>query len=163
MIDGIHRLETEEQLRECVEVLQDAFETVAAEFGLTVDNCPSNAAFVDFGKLKSTLNKGVEYFGYYVEGRMNGCVGIKKKADSVYEISKLAVRKLERGQSIGAYLLEYVIEQSRMNQGSKMVLGLIDDDKVLKEWYIQRGFRISNRKKFKGLPFWVCFMEMPLS
>ena len=36
----------DDEIGACVSLLHDAFADVAAEFGLTRDNCPTNAAFI---------------------------------------------------------------------------------------------------------------------
>lgn len=39
-----------EPLPACVQVIREGFETVAEEFGLTAEHCPSNGAFVTLPK-----------------------------------------------------------------------------------------------------------------
>lgn len=162
MINGIHRIDTDEGLKECVKVLKDSFSTVTIKFGLTVDNCPSNTGFVDFGKLKYTTKQGVVYFGYYENGYIIGCLGLKEKMNKVFEITKLGVITRERRKSIGEKLLKYSFDYSIIRKGNRVVLGMINEDEVLKKWYMKHGFIITKQKKFRQLPFDVCFMEKTL-
>lgn len=163
MVNGIHRIEKDDSLKECVEVLRDAFSTVTLEFGLTVDNCPSNAGFIDFGKIKYSTKQGVDYFGFYENGKIIGCLGLKEKMNKVFEITKLGVVTTKRSNSVGKKLVEYSFDYSISKKGNKVVLGMIDENEALKKWYMNHGFIITKRKKFRRLPFWVCFMEKPLN
>lgn len=159
---NIKSLETDEELKACVEVLHNAFDSVADAFGLTPENCPSNAAFVDFGKVKSAFTKGVRFYGYYLHNELVGCVGIHQKDKQVFEITKLGVVRKVRKQGIGGALLQHACSEILKRGGSKAVLGMIDDNIELRNWYQFHGFKMTKRKMFRRLPFWVCFMEKSL-
>ena len=156
--NGIRLIETDEQLKACVELLRDAFGPIAIEFGLTQENCPSNGAFIDYGRLKTSMNKGVIIYGVYNDEQLLGCIGLKQKDKVTYELSKLAVLTSVRSKGIGAKLVEFACTTAGNKGGHFIKLGLIDGNNVLKEWYQLQGFKITKTKTFKHLPFKVCFM-----
>lgn len=156
---NIKLLEKDEQLRTCVEVLRSGFGTVADTFGLTAENCPSNAAFIDFGKLKLSKSKGTLLYGAYIKDNLVGCVGVRHKSKGVFEISKLAVIPSYRKVGIGRELIQFACSEVKKQKGQTLILGMIDSNELLKEWYVKQGFKIVKKKVFSKLPFKVCFLE----
>jgi len=154
----IRELKSTDELNDCVNLLRSAFGETAVEFGLTKENCPSNGAFIDYGKLKTSTNKGVIIYGMYKGELLLGCIGLKQKDKVTFELSKLAVLTSVRSQGLGADLVEFACSTVRNKNGRFVKLGLIDENRVLKEWYQDQGFRIAKTKSFKHLPFKVCFM-----
>ncbi|MEJ6951365.1 hypothetical protein [Natronospora cellulosivora (SeqCode)] len=51
------------------------------------------------------------------------------------------------------------IDLAKDYQTKVLKIGVINENKVLKEWYIDLGFLETGRKNFSHLPFEVCFME----
>ena len=71
-------------LKESVEVIRNSFRTVADEFGLTEENCPTNPAFISFTKLRELRDKRVRMFGLFCGNRQIGFVAIEKSNDYIY-------------------------------------------------------------------------------
>ena len=46
------------ELRECLDVIHQSFATVADEFGLTAESCPTNGAFMPLERLESNVAEG---------------------------------------------------------------------------------------------------------
>jgi diamine N-acetyltransferase len=155
---------TDRQIAECAEVIRTSFATVAAEFGLTEENAPSNPAFYNEEKLRDYLKKNVTLHGLYDEARLVGCVAIEQSKDSgpAWYVERLAVLPGERHHGYGALLLEHAEKNIVGKGGAKVSLGIIDENVVLKDWYKRNGYAETGTKKFAHLPFRVCFMEKRL-
>jgi len=158
----IREIEHEADLNNSVNVIRDAFKTVALEFNLTCDNCPSSPAFVTFGQLRDLRIKGVKLFGLFQDSVQLGFVAVEQADDTVYYLEKLAVPPQYRRRGYGKKLVEFALEYVRSRKGKKVSLGMIDQSTALKDWYKKLGFCERGTKKFDHLPFIVCFMEKSL-
>ena len=140
-------------------VIRNSFRTVAEEFGLTRENCPSHPTFLTVRRLKEMKSRGVTFFGLFLGGRQIGFVAIEKADVDLYYIERLSVLPAHRHGGYGAQLIGFAIDYIREPHGKKIYLGMIDEHTVLKNWYKKLGFREVTTKKFPQLPFTVCFME----
>jgi ribosomal protein S18 acetylase RimI-like enzyme len=158
------------QLNECeisfaVEVIRASFATVAEEFGLTEQNSPRYTAFsVNTERLKNQLEWGWLMYGFYDETRLIGYVSLSKEskeneADDIYEIHNLAVLPEYRRKGYGRRLLDFCKEKVKESGGGKIVLGIIEENTVLKNWYAENGFIHTGTKKFDFFPFTSGYME----
>ena len=59
----------------------------------------------------------------------------------------------------GKELLDFCKDKVREFGGNKITIGLIEENTILKEWYIANGFVHTGTKVFEHLPFTVGFME----
>ncbi|GKT37767.1 GNAT family N-acetyltransferase, partial [Aduncisulcus paluster] len=140
----------------------------------TIDNAPNNGAFLDFGKLKSEVSRGLTLYSIKVPGKeaVAGTVGIRQKSDQKYEVSRLSVHPKWQGLGFGAGLLRLAEKhiKEHYHQGEKALqgpskddvlveLGCIAEDESLIRFYVENGFSISGIKTFKKLPHGVCFMK----
>ena len=145
-------------------MIRKSFSTVAREFGLTRANCPSHPAFVPVAKLRELQSNGVKFFGVYLNGEEVGFVAIEKNSSkSVYFMEKLAVVPLLRHRGYGRHLVEFTINYVKDQGGKKLSIAVIDEHTILKEWYKKLGFKEIETKKFKHLPFTVCYMEKKIT
>ena len=143
-----------------VDIIRQAFSTVAKEFGLTPDNCPTHPSFITHDDLVMLKQKGLNFFGLFVDNRQFGFIAIEKANDDLFYIEKLAVLPSHRHQGFGKKLMLFAIEHVRRNMGKKVSIGIIDEHTVLKNWYQSIGFKEIMIKNFDHLPFTVCFLEM---
>jgi GNAT superfamily N-acetyltransferase len=146
-------------LEESVNVLRAAFLTVADDFNLTPENCPTNPAFVTVDRLVRLKEKGARFFGLYEGNRQIGFVAVERASDSVYYMEKLAVLPEFRHRGHGKRLVDFVDEYVRGQEGTRISIGIMDGNIVLKEWYKTHGYVETNMRQFRHLPFTVCFME----
>jgi ribosomal protein S18 acetylase RimI-like enzyme len=156
----IRRIESPEELQECVQALREAFGTVALELGLTEANAPTNPAFVTVESLKEFLRRPAELYGRFVGGRIVGCVAIERSgeaADTFY-IERLGVRPADRHKGYGAELLGIALLTIQARGGREASVGIIRDNERLRHWYLEQGFRVTSYRRFAHLPFEVCFM-----
>ena len=161
-VQEIHEVTQEIELEESCRVIREAFATVAAEFGLTVQNNSTNPAFIGFDNLQAMQAKGVRLFGMYEGGEQIGFAAIEKNDDNLYYLEKLAVHPKHRHRGYGKGLIDFTVEYVRNNGGKKIGIGLIDENRVLKDWYYRYGFMETGTKHFQHLPFTVCLMELIL-
>jgi ribosomal protein S18 acetylase RimI-like enzyme len=147
------------ELTRCVQVLRDSYMTVASEFKLTRKNCPTNAAFIKFEQLKHLMEKGADFFGWYDINKQIGFVAIEHAGEHVYYMEKLAVLPEYRHRGYGRGLADFVYSYVKEKKGLKISIGIIDGNRLLKEWYKSQGYVEKGTKEYKHLPFTVCFME----
>jgi len=146
-------------LEESVRVLRASFLTVADDFNLTTENCPTNPAFVTLERLAKLKEKGVRFFGLFDDNRQIGFVAVEKANDSVYYMERLAILPEFRHRGYGKRLLDFVDDYVKKQNGAKISIGIIDANTVLKDWYRSHGYVETGVRHFEHLPFDVCFME----
>jgi ribosomal protein S18 acetylase RimI-like enzyme len=160
----IRALSPGDDLAACAALLRESFGTVAAEFGLTAENAPTNAAFTTAENLLAHLRDGMELFGGFAGARMAGCVAVKasKPGHGIHYVERLAVATAERHRGYGGTLLSFAVEMIRARGGTTVSIGLIDDNDRLKRWYLSKGFAVRERRRVPSLPFRVCVMSLEL-
>lgn len=146
-------------LPDALDVIRAGFSTVAAEFGLTRENCPGHTSFITMETLQTHMQRGWYLFGLYEGEKLIGCASLSDEGDSVYELHNLAVLREYRNNGCGKALLDHAKEKVRAFGGTKMKIGIIEENKVLKEWYRKNGFAHTGLKKFDHLPFTSGYME----
>lgn len=151
------------ELDVCAEVIRQSFATVAQDFGLTPENCPSNGAFLKTERLTAEQEQGKRMFALHSAGSIAGFVAVGCLEDGVFTIEKLAVLPEHRHNGYGKSLLDYAIQQAKNLGGEKISIGIIEEHTVLKNWYIMSGFVPTGSKVFEHLPFTVGFMEYQIS
>lgn len=150
---------TKDNLPECLNVIHQSFATVAADFGLTEENCPKHTSFIPISYLETQIKWGWLMFGLYTDERIIGYMSLSKEADKVYELHNLAVLPEFRHLGFGTQLLDYAKETVKSLGGSKIKIGIIEESTVLKNWYLANGFEHAGTKKFDHLPFTSGYLE----
>jgi len=152
-----------ECLQEAAELIRRSFATVAEDFGLTPDNCPTNPAFTTDSALVGRLDReNCHSFGLYLDDVMVGFTALMPAANGAMEITRLAVSPEMRHKGYGRILVDAAMNTSRCIGAKKVVIGIIDANTILKDWYSQYGFIETAKKEYPQLPFVVCEMEMGL-
>jgi len=148
------------QLAAAAEVIRTSFATVAKEFNLTKQNCPSHTSFATTPEsLRDHFECDRLMYGLYDEIRLAGYVSLSKLDEYTYELHNLAVLPEYRHNGRGKQLLDFCKAKVKELGGSKIILSIIDENDVLKNWYADNGFVYTGCKWFKRLPFTVGFME----
>ena len=142
-----------------VKVIAVSFKTVAVEFKLNRDNCPTHPSLITLPQLNEMRRKGLKLFGLFEDDTQVGFVAVEKKKGKVYLLEKLAVLPERRHKGYGAELINFVCEYVKNTEGKSISIGIIDESTVLKKWYEGKGFHETAITKFAHLPFTVCFME----
>ena len=150
------------QLSACLEIIHRSFATVADDFGLTAENCPTNGAFIPLSRLQSDYDKGSLMFALYADGEIIGFMEIAAYNNEVCAIEKLAVLPEYRHYGYGKRLLDYA-KQTAADKGYAAIhIGIIEENTRLKSWYADNGFVHTGTKVFPHLPFTVGFMQWVL-
>ena len=152
----------ESNLPECLEAIHRSFQTVADEFGLTPENCPTNGAFMPLARLTNDYKKGDKMYGLYDGTSVVGFAQLAEKGNGVFELEKLAVLPEYRHKGYGGQLICFSKKKVLELGGSVISIGIIEDNTRLKDWYAQNGFVHTGTRTFAHLPFTVGFMEMLL-
>jgi diamine N-acetyltransferase len=143
-------------------IIRDSFGTVAIQFGLTQQNCPTHPSFITVDQLIGLRKRGLTFFGLFAGEKQVGFVAIEKAGGGLYYLEKLAVVPYCRHNGFGRRLVKQALEYIRTNGGQKVSIGIINEHAVLKNWYRESGFKETGTKKFAHLPFTVCFLEFDL-
>jgi len=147
----------------CLNIFHCGYETVAIEFGLTEENCPDRGrANLQFDKLASEFEKGTLMFGYFLENRIVGFLGLNIVDNCVCKLNDIIILPEYRQRGYGEELLELCKRKAVELGCTKITLGMIEDNKKLKDWYIKNGFINVGFKKYDKAPFTVGYMECSL-
>ena len=158
----IVKVNSQEQLEACLNIIHESFKTVADEFYLTRDNCPSHTAFISLEKLKTQYAEGRAMFLYEKGGENVGYFSINESGDTA-ELDNLAVLPSCRHLGIGKEMIDFAKKYAKEHlHADKLTIGIIEENAVLKKWYESLGFIHTGTKKYSHLPFTVGFMEISL-
>ena len=156
------RLLKREELGEAARVVRGAFATVAAGFGLTRENCPTNGAFLPDGRLDAQFDAGVRMAGAFDGDVMIGFAALDLSDAEKPELEKLSVLPQSRHQGAGKLLVGWAAEQARAAGAAALRIGIIEENVRLRAWYEGLGFVHTGTRVFAHLPFTVGFMELPI-
>ena len=151
-------------LPECVKVIRDSFQTVADEFGFTTENA---SRFTAFATTKDRLYwhlKGERrpMFAFWDEGRIVGYYSLRLQENRQCELNNLCVLPGYRHKGIGAQLLKHTFEAAKELGCTKMNIGIVEENQVLRNWYETFGFAHIGTEKFDFFPFACGYMEKRL-
>ncbi len=152
----------EQELSQCAAVLREALGTVAKEFSLTQQNCPTNAAFITGERLTEEYRMGKEMFVLYKDDTLVGFAELTQKDDTTCELGRLAVLPEHRHAGGGAQLLDYAKDRARALGAQWITIGIIEENTRLKHWYEAHGFVHTGTRRFDHLPFTVGFMRISI-
>jgi len=147
------------------QVIRASFATVAKDFGLTEQNCPTHTSFVTTTeRLQSQFDRGCLMYGLYDTtgaqcAPLRGYVSLSKEADGTFELHNLAVLPEHRRKGCGKALLDFCKAKVKELGGNKIVIGIIEENTMLKNWYAANGFVHTGTQKFGHLPFTSGYME----
>ena len=155
----IRRIINDTELNNSINVIRKSFITVANEYELTLENAPTNAAFIKFEDLLKMNERDVHIFGVYMDEIQIGFFTIEENANCLYYLNKLAILPYYRHNGYGGKILDFVFNDVKQAGGGIISIGIINNNLVLKNWYIKHGFAETAIKKYPQLPFEVCLME----
>lgn len=144
------------------QVIRESFSSVAKEFNLTYNNCPTNGAFTKMDHLATDLEKGKLLFGVYVEKKMIGFFELAYTSGGKATLEKVSIIPAERGKKYGKFILNKAREIALNDNMHQIDIGIIKENKRLKKWYQKNGYHIVDSKKFLHLPFEVLYMILDL-
>ena len=154
---------TPEQYSACEAVARKGFSTVAAQFGLTRENCPQNPAFWSDGQLASDAKAGKETYILSVKDKIIGFIQLVVIDNTAVDLAQLCVLPDQRRKGCGKQLLDFAKKRAAEMGRQKLTLGMIDSNMPLKKWYIKNGFVQTGARIYANLPFVVGFLECPVA
>lgn len=158
----IKKVENKGQLNICLDIIRSSFITVAEEFRLTENNCPSHTAFMTIDKLEKQFDDGRPMFLFYQDDIPVGYFSLANSNDDKWELNNLAVLPEYRHLGIGKTIVDYAVTMVKSCGGNKISIGIIEENTKLKDWYLKLGFAHISTRKFEHLPFTVGLMELNL-
>jgi ribosomal protein S18 acetylase RimI-like enzyme len=153
-----------EEIPECVRMIRESFQTVAAEFSLTRENAPRHSAFAtDEARLERILESGFPMFGYFnEEGQIVGYYALILLQNNECELTNLCVLPGYRHLNIGAELMNHAISTARESGCTTMNIGIIEENIRLRKWYESFGAEHIGTKKFDFFPFTCGYLKKDL-
>ena len=149
----------------CVDVIRKSFRTVADEFGFTEENAPRFTAFATTEERLAWQMDGEHRLMYVDEedGRICGYYSLRLNGDGTCELSNLSVLPENRHRGIGERLLKHSVEKAREQKCSVMLLGIVEENQVLRKWYERNGAVHTGTEKYDFFPFTCGNMKIDLS
>lgn len=151
-------------ITDCVNLIRESFGTVAEAFGLTPENA---SRFTAFSTNEERLLWHLEHehrpmFAFYEKSVLAGYYSLQLKRDHVCELNNLCVAPAFRHNGIGKALLKHASSTARALGCSTMVIGIMEENRILRAWYEAFGFVHTGTKKFDFFPFTCGYMEKSL-
>ena len=142
-------------------LLNESYLTVVDDFGITKENCPFHNAYINGDTLKSKLNTIREFYCLEDNNKPIGFIVIEKSENekNTFYIEKVAIHPDYRHKGKGKQIMEFAENRIKELGGRRISVGLIDENKQLKDWYKSMGYCETGTKIFDRLPFNVCFMD----
>ena len=151
----------EQNISECVNVIKESFLTVANEFGFTVENAPRFTAFATTEDRLTwhLLGEHRPMYAFYDNDVIVGYYSLLLQENSECELSNLCVLPAYRHKGIGAELLKHAFRNAKELNCSKINIGIVEENSVLRKWYESLGFVHTGIEKFDFFPFTCGYME----
>lgn len=151
-------------ISKCVKVIRTSFLTVAEEFGFTSENAPRFTAFsVNQERLLWQLNtEHRPMYAFYDNEAIVGYYSLLLQENGECELNNLCVLPSHRHNGIGEKLLRSAFEEAVKLGCTKINIGIVEENTVLKKWYETFGFIHTKTEKYDFFPFTCGYMEKSL-
>ena len=149
----------------CVQVIRNSFLTVAKEFGFTIENAPRFTAFATTeDRLFYQLdNEHRLMYAYYSDNdKIIGYYSLLLQDNNECELNNLCILPQYRHKHFGTDLLSDAYIRARESGCTKINIGIVEENNVLRKWYEDNGFIHIGTKKFDFFPFTCGYMERNL-
>lgn len=155
---------TSKDIPECVKIIRESFLTVADEFGFTIENAPRFTAFATTEERLSWHLYGEHrpMYAFYDNGVVVGYYSLLLQENQECELNNLCVLPAYRHKGIGEALLKNAFEQAQNLGCTKINIGIVEENKMLRQWYESFGFIHTGTEKFDFFPFTCGYMEKML-
>ncbi len=143
------------EILECVNVIRESFMTVANEFGITEQNAPRFTAFAtDAKRINWHLNgEHRPMYGFFEDGKLVGYYSLLIQDNQECELNNLCVLPNYRHKKIGHLLLEHSFQEAKNLNCTKMNIGIVEENQILRKWYECYGFIHVKTEKYDFFPF----------
>ena len=156
---------TNEPIEPNAAFIRCCYQTVADEMGITPENAPRYTAFITDEWLEEERANGAVFYGYFIDGVKAGFVTLEQEHEheSKWFMKRLCVLPDYRSHRIGRKLVDHIIACARKREIDTLHIGIVDEQKGLKDWYIKIGFSEYERFEIPNLPFSVSLLSMNLN
>ena len=154
----------EQDIKECVNVIRASFLTVADEFGFTEENAPRFTAFATTEQrlFWHIYNEKRPMYIFVIDNIIVGYYSLALQSNNECELNNLCVLPQFRHKGIGEKLLRHSFETAKDLGCSKMNIGIVEENKILRKWYESFDFKHIGTQKFDFFPFTCGYMERVL-
>ncbi len=154
----------EKDILECVNVIRESFLTVADEFGFIPENA---SRFTAFATTEQRLNWHIHgehrpMYAYYDNENIVGYYSLLMQENNACELNNLCVLPAYRHKGIGEALLVHAFEYAKEQGCTKMNIGIVEENTVLRDWYERFDFVHVGTEKYDFFPFTCGYMEREL-
>ena len=108
------------------------------------------------------MNRGVSYYCLDPDEKPIGCVAFEKASAQEGYLERLAVLPEYRKSGFGKALVDHIVDLARATGIHHIGIGIISEQRDLKQWYIKMGFVEQEIKTFSHLPFKVSLLAYTL-
>ena len=145
----------EKDIDACVNVIRASFQTVADEFGFTKENAPRYTAFAtDDRRIRwQMLGEQRPMYAYFEGDILVGFYSLALQDENACELNNLCVVPAWRHKGIGEALLSDAFEKAGVFGCTKMNIGIVEENQILRKWYEDFGFIHLGCKKYDFFPF----------
>lgn len=153
----------QEDIPRCAVVIRESFGTVADELGITEENAPRFTAFATkVDRLNWHLHgEHRPMFAFWDRGEIVGYYSLLLFGKEC-ELNNLAVLPEYRHRGIGAALMAHGFACAKALGCEKIRIGIVEENRVLREWYEALGFVHAGTQKFDFFPFTCGYLEKTL-
>ena len=88
-----------------------------------------------------------------------GYYSLELQDNNQCELNNLCVLPQYRHKHIGTNMLEDACIKAKKAGCKKINIGIVEENKILKNWYVENGFIHTGTKKFDFFPFTCGYME----
>lgn len=141
------------------ELIAVSFTDVAHRFGFNRDNCPTHPSFITGERVERGMTLGPVFLMALDQFRLCGCVGIRRPADGISILEKLAVHPNSRHHGLGLRLVGAAVDWAYRMGALQIEIGIIAKQSDLREWYESLDFRPIRTARFAHLPFDVLYLR----
>ncbi len=155
-----------EEIEACVILIRSSFGTVAEEFGFTEENAPRFTAFATTVERLEWHKNGENrpMFVYETEqGELVGYYSLQHQNENECELNNLCVKPQYRHDGVGLTLFEHAVEQAKQKNYRVLNIGIVEENKRLRDWYERLGAVHAGTKKFDFFPFTCGYMKYDLT
>lgn len=155
---------TKDDIPSCAVLIRESFLTVAKTFSITQENAPRFTAFATTEErlLYHMEQEGRPMYAYWDTGKIVGYYSILPLKNGSCELNNLCVSPEYRHNGIGEKLLKHAFK-SAVKLGCNVIhIGIVEENRILKDWYTSYGFVHTGIKKLDFFPFTCGYMEKHL-
>lgn len=155
---------TGQDIPACVQLIRTGFQTVADTFGFTEENAPRFTAFAttEDRLMWQLCEEHRPMFGYFENGNIIGYYSLALLEEDACELNNLCVHPAHRHMGIGEALVADAFRKACEFGCTRMNIGIVEENQVLRKWYESLGFIHTGTQKFDFFPFTCGYMEKEL-